>query len=105
MSTDKAGLTLQETAARLHVSTSTVRRLQAAGDLHGAKVEGRWQFDEAEVQRYWDSLALTLRQVDVRRARERQSEEYRRAKQAQREREREEVKRLKSADAKRGRTR
>lgn len=50
--------TLREAAQWLKVSERTVLRLIAAGKLRGRKVGRQWRFDETELRRYYDSLAV-----------------------------------------------
>jgi excisionase family DNA binding protein len=46
MNTDDAArlLTIPEVADRLQVSTKTVRRLTATGEIRGVRVGGQWRF-------------------------------------------------------------
>ena len=73
-------LTLKQVAEWLQVSERTVHRLLTDGALQGFKVGRQWRFEEAEVQRYLDSLAMTGHDIDKRRAREQEQEERKQAK-------------------------
>ena len=92
-------LTLRQVAEWLQVSERTVHRLLTDDALQGFKVGRQWRFEEAEVQRYLDSLAMTGHDIDKRRAREQEQEEIKRAKQLDSERRREEAKQAKGRGA------
>ena len=86
-------LTLKQTADWLLVSERTVLRMIESGELPGFKVGRQWRFREQDIEAYMASLALTGREIDIRRGKEMQREEIERAKQAEKERQRVEIER------------